>query len=223
MKILAVSDVEVGFIYSPMVAQRFHDVDLVISCGDLPHFYLEYVISMLDVPLYYVRGNHAPAVEITTGGERTHPWGAVDLHRRTARDPSGLLLAGIEGSLQYNFGSHQYSQSEMWSMVLMLVPSLLVNKLRWNRYLDIFVSHAPPWGVHDQSDRPHQGIKAFNWLRRVFKPAYHLHGHIHVYRQDTVISSLVDQTTVLNAYGYQVVRYTPPDRQGMERPSGRHL
>jgi Icc-related predicted phosphoesterase len=223
MKILAVSDIEIGFIYSPMVRQRFNDVDLIISCGDLPNYYLEYIISMLDIPLYYVRGNHSPTIEITTAGERTYPWGAVELHRRVVRDPSGLLMAGIEGSLQYNLGPHQYSQADMWSMVLMMAPAILVNKIRYGRYLDIFVSHAPPWGIHDQSDRPHHGIKAFNWLRRVFHPAYHLHGHIHIYRKDAVISSRVDDTTVLNVYGYQVVRYTPPDRRGMELPSRRRI
>ncbi len=36
MKVLAVSDVEVDMIYSPLITQRFKDVDLVIGCGDLP-------------------------------------------------------------------------------------------------------------------------------------------------------------------------------------------
>ena len=62
MKILAVSDTEVPILYSPSIVQRFRDVDVIISCGDLPYYYLEYMISMLDVPLYYVRGNHASQV-----------------------------------------------------------------------------------------------------------------------------------------------------------------
>jgi predicted phosphodiesterase len=72
MRILSVSDTEIGFIYSPMIVEKFQSIDLVISCGDLPYYYLEYIISMLNVPLYYVRGNHASRVEITSGGERTH-------------------------------------------------------------------------------------------------------------------------------------------------------
>ncbi|HQL39920.1 MAG TPA: hypothetical protein PKV95_10625, partial [Anaerolineaceae bacterium] len=71
MKILSVSDLEMGFLYSPRIAERFYDVDMIISCGDLPYYYLEYMISMLNIPLYYVRGNHAAQVESGFGGDRT--------------------------------------------------------------------------------------------------------------------------------------------------------
>lgn len=202
MKILAVSDVELGFIYSPQIARRFQDVDLIIGCGDLPYFYLEYMISMLDVPLYFVRGNHASQSEYGVGGERHFPWGAVDLHRRAVRDESGLLLAGIEGSNRYNFGEHQYTQVEMWAFAFSLAPALMVNKIRYGRYLDILITHAPPWKIHDMDDLPHHGIKAFNWLIKVFTPLYHLHGHIHVYRPDTIIETQVGATRVINTYGY---------------------
>jgi predicted phosphodiesterase len=45
MKILAVSDIELGFIYNVQIAQRFKDVDMMISCGDLPYYYLEFMVS----------------------------------------------------------------------------------------------------------------------------------------------------------------------------------
>ncbi|WP_322793701.1 metallophosphoesterase family protein [Bellilinea sp.] len=207
MNILAVSDIELGFIYNVQIGQRFKNVDLVISCGDLPYYYLEFIVSVLDRPLYYVRGNHASKVEITTAGERSSPWGAIDLHRRAVRSPQGILLAGIEGSLRYNYGPHQYTQAEMWWMVLGLTPALMLNKLRFGRYLDIFVTHAPPWGIHDMDDLPHRGIKAFNWLIKVFQPTYHLHGHIHVYRNDTEIETKVGNTTVINCYGYREIQF----------------
>lgn len=203
MKILAISDIELGFIYNLQVAQRFKDVDMVISCGDLPYYYLEFLISMLDKPLYFVRGNHASAIEYTTAGERRYPWGAVDLHRKVLRTSEGLLLAGIEGCNRYNKGDHQYTQSEMWSMVLNLVPALLYNRIRYGRFLDILVTHAPPWRIHDMDDVPHQGIKAFRWLIQVFKPRYHLHGHIHVYHNRVITSTEVGPTTVINCYGYR--------------------
>ena len=47
MKILAVSDLELPNIYSPILGQRFGDVNLVIGCGDLGYYYLEYIISKL--------------------------------------------------------------------------------------------------------------------------------------------------------------------------------
>lgn len=209
MKILAVSDVELGFIYNVQIAQRFQDVDLMISCGDLPYYYLEFMISMLDKPLYFVRGNHASKVEDTVAGERTSPWGAVDLHRRVKRASNGLLVAGIEGSLRYNNGPNQYSQAEMWSLVFGLVPRLLYNRQRYGRFLDVLVTHAPPWQIHDMSDLPHQGIKAFRWLLKVFKPAYHLHGHIHIYRNDVTTVTQFHQTQVINCYGYRELEIEP--------------
>jgi len=207
MKILAVSDIELGYLYQPKIVDRFYDIDLILSCGDLPHYYLEYMISMLNIPLYYVNGNHASKLEFTTGGERKFPWGARNIHKSCVTDDTGLLLAGIEGCLRYNLGNFQYTQSEMWTFVYKLIPKLFLNKLRYGRFLDIFLSHAPPWKIHDQEDLPHQGIKAFRWLIKVFQPAYHLHGHIHVYRNDAVTNTRYINTDVINCYGYKELSF----------------
>jgi Icc-related predicted phosphoesterase len=204
MKLLTVSDKEISLVYSAQIKQRFNDVDLALSAGDLSYYYLEYIISSLDIPLYFVRGNHAKNIEYGVAGPRKAPWGAVDLHRKVVRDlKTGLLLAGIEGSLRYNKGDHQYTQSEMWSMVLSLVPKLIWNKVRYGRFLDVFVSHAPPWGIHDEEDRAHQGVKAFNWLIKTFQPIFHIHGHVHIYRPGVITETLVGRTLVLNTYGYR--------------------
>lgn len=223
MKVLAVSDVELDMIYSPLITQRFKDVDLVIGCGDLPYYYLEYIISMLNRPLYYVRGNHAPRYkEEGTGGDRTYPWGGVDLHRRVVRDSSGLLIAGIEGSLDYNRGRFQYTQGEMWAMILLMMPRLMLNRLVFGRYLDIFVTHAPPWHIHDKDDLPHRGIKAFRWLIETLKPTYHLHGHIHIYQQYEATETIHRTTQVINTYGYKTLEFElARGRQGIrKRPAG---
>ncbi len=203
MKILGISDIEIAFIYSQMVVERFSDIDIVISCGDLPYFYLEYIVSMLNVPLYYVRGNHANRVEIGVNTQRSSPWGAIDLHQRVIEDDSGLLLAGLEGCITYNEGPYQYTQGQYWNRVFRMVPQFMLNKARLGRYLDIFVSHAPPWKIHAMDDPAHLGVKAFNWLLKVFKPAYMLHGHIHIYRQDAITSTTIGPTTVLNVFGYR--------------------
>lgn len=206
MKILAISDLELPNLYSPIVAQRFGDVDMVLGCGDMAFYYLEYIISSLNKPLYYVNGNHAPAIEYSETGERTYPHGGVNLHRRVLRDPAhGLLLAGIEGSLRYNNGVNQYSQSEMWWMVRGLIPRLFLNKILYGRYLDVFITHAPPWKINDQEDLPHQGIKAFVWFNRRFQPAYHLHGHVHLYRQDAIRTVQLEKTKIVNVCGFQII------------------
>lgn len=204
VKALSLSDIIVQQIYSPSIRERFGDVDLVISCGDLPYYYQEYIISRLDKPLFFVRGNHDKKIEYNRAGNRSAPRGGIDLHRRVINH-QGLLLAGVEGSLRYRQGPFQYSQIEMWMHVIGLLPYLIYNKLRHGRYLDVLATHAPPRDIHDKPDLTHQGIDAFLWIIRVFQPAYHIHGHIHVYRPDEVTLSKVGRTQVINTYGYRTI------------------
>ena len=191
MNLLSISDKKYKLIHSPQVRERFPDVDFVIACGDLPYYYLEYIFETLEVPLFFVRGNHNHLEEFHAGGVRRFPKGCFDLHRRVRRW-NGVSMAGFEGSLQYNNrGYYQYTQNEMWWNVFSLIPGLLLNKLKYGRYLDLFVTHAPPWEIHDQKDRTHQGIKAFRWLLQTFQPRYHFHGHIHVYKPNMITETQV--------------------------------
>jgi Icc-related predicted phosphoesterase len=206
LKMLALSDKQLDWIYSSQIKNRFADVDLILGCGDLAYYYLEFVVSMLDVPLYYVRGNHSNLIEHGKSGSISHPRGGIDLHRKVVNH-RGLILAGVEGSLRYRKGPFQYSQLEMWLHVFRLVPSLIVNRILYGRYLDVFISHAPPWGIHDKPDIPHQGIRAFLWLLETFHPSYHFHGHIHVYRTDTQTITQHKTTTVVNTYGYKEIQF----------------
>jgi len=204
VKILSISDTVVPALYSPLICEKFPDADCVIACGDLPYYYQEYIISSLNVPLFFVHGNHDPEVEYSDHGECTYPHGGTNLHRRVIRW-NGLLIAGVQGSIRYsNSSKFQHTQLQMWGYVISLVPGLLWNRLAYGRFLDIFVSHAPPWGIHDGPDYPHIGIKAFRWLLSIFRPQIHLHGHIHIYRPDMIIETDFGSTQVLNTYGYQV-------------------
>ncbi|MFL7812274.1 MAG: metallophosphoesterase [Anaerolineales bacterium] len=204
-KILAISDQIDPRVYSDSLKDRYGDVDLVISCGDLSYMYLEYVISTLNKPLYFVHGNHDPEEELNLGQPRSYPHGGLNLHLGIYRR-HGLLLAGVEGSIQYNRRTpYQYSQAGFWSYVLRLVPGLLYNRLRYGRFLDVFVSHAPPHGFHEGSDWTHQGIKAFRWLLDTFQPTCHLHGHIHLYFPDQARESSLGRTRIINAFQSIVV------------------
>lgn len=204
MKILTVSDVVVDIVYNPSIRSRFSHIDIAIGCGDLPYYYLEYIVSSLDIPVFYVRGNHGKVVEIGEAGSRKRPLGAIDLHSRVVFH-NGIALAGIEGSLRYKDGPYQYTQTEMWMQVFKIMPGLVYNRLVHGRFLDILVTHAPPWGIQDQSDLAHQGIKAFRWLLQVFKPIYHFHGHVHIYHPNMVRETVYEKTHVINAYGYKEI------------------
>ena len=160
-KILAVSDIESQYLYKAIGGEKFKDIDFIISCGDLPYYYLEYLVSMSNKDLYYVRGNHAHKVEMGEKRRASRPQGARDIHMKTLKARGGILLAGIEGSLLYNYGPHQYSQTQMWGMVFKLVPKLFLNYIRYNRFLDILVTHAPPWQINDREGPAPPGHQSF--------------------------------------------------------------
>ena len=200
--ILAISDEVERLIYSDNIRERFKHIDLILSCGDLPTNYLEFIVSSLNVPLYGVRGNHdfgGSFKGIPTGSLGP---GTGDLHRQLV-ETNGLLIAGLEGSMEYNKGPHQYSETTMRLEIARLVPRLLINKLRHGRYLDILVTHAPPHGIHDQPDRCHTGFIAFRQFLTRFRPRYHLHGHIHIYDRQTITRTKFAETIVQNVYGYR--------------------
>ncbi len=204
MKILSISDQIDPRIYSDSLKDRHGDVAFVISCGDLSYMYLEYVLTTLNRPLYFVHGNHDPKQELNLGEPRSYPLGAENLHCKIYRK-HGLLLSGVEGSIQYNRRTpYQYTQGGMWSHVFQLIPALLYNKLRYGRFLDIFVTHAPPQGTHEGEDWTHQGIKAFRWFIDTFQPSYHFHGHIHIYRPGTVKETQIGKTLVINTFQSRV-------------------
>jgi hypothetical protein len=219
LKVLTLSDVEMGFLYSPQILPRFGDTDLVISCGDLPYHYLEYILTMLNAPLLYVRGNHNNQAEATEHGDQQGLQGAVNLDQKCIRYRK-LLIAGVEGCNRYNKGPVQYTQSDYWTMIFRMTPLFFGNRLRYGRFLDVFVSHAPPWGIHDLPDLAHQGIKAFRWLMDVFKPIYHFHGHVHHYQTMAEKETLYKETLVINTYGYRETQIHPGVRvsQVLTRP-----
>ena len=210
MKILAVTDHVVDSLHSPNVKQRFGDVDFIISCGDLPYGYLDYLMTVLGKPLYYVHGNHDRDHEYTEAGRRQlGPQGAISLDMRVLKAPGGLIMAGLEGSLRYDPNSnHQYTQEQMDRRATQLAAKLMSQRVR-GRALDILVTHAPPFGVGDGPDLAHIGFRAFNTLINRFKPRLLLHGHQHRYfgRYGVPPSTQVGDTRVINVYPYQLIEW----------------
>lgn len=206
LKILAITDQVVDSLHSPNVKARFSDVDLIISCGDLPYDYLDYIVTMLNKPMYFVHGNHDRDFEYTETGRRyLAPRGAESLDMQSVRTSRGLILAGLEGSIRYDPGSnHQYTQEQMNRRALQLALKLIRNRARYGRYLDVLVTHSPPFGTNDGPDPAHIGFQAFNALMHRFKPKLLLHGHKHVYT-GAAPSTQVGATRVVNVYPYQLI------------------
>ena len=113
MKILALSDRVVSRIYSSTVREQFADVELIIGCGDLPAYYLEYVVTQLNVPLVYVPGNHDPDDLIVPGG--------IPADGKIVK-LNGAVIVGLGGSRRYKpKGRHQYTEAEMMEEYALVV------------------------------------------------------------------------------------------------------
>ena len=161
----------------------------MLSCGDLPSDYLEYLVSRLDVPLLYVPGNHDPSLEppdMSWMPLRTElppgpgPQGCVNIDGRIVQ-ASGLRIAGLGGSIRYKAGPNQYSQAQMRWRALKLELRTRLGRARSGRKLDILVTHAPPIGFADAVDSAHMGFVAFARLIGNLQPLLAVHGHIHPY------------------------------------------
>jgi Icc-related predicted phosphoesterase len=191
MKILCVSDNVIPQLEDASVMRRqYSDVDLCVSCGDMPASYLEYIVAILNVPLFYVRGNHdLDYAEGRPGGE--------NLHQRVVTY-RGLRFAGFEGSIRYNQGNVQYSDLDMSLMVLQMAPRMWLAR-RFGRKLDVLVAHSPPWGIHDiPTDKAHRGFRGLRRAIRWFHPRYYLHGHVHTWDNRKTTETEFGDCTVLN-------------------------
>jgi uncharacterized protein len=213
MRILCISDQVDPLVYSPRMRERFKDVGLVLSAGDLPPEYLGFITSMLNIDLVYVAGNHDLG-ELEAHGvsrwiderpeARATSTGAIDAGFRIRREEE-LIILGLPGSMRYNKGPNQYSEFQMSLRIALLVPRLMLNKLIRGRAADIVLTHASPQGIHDRDDPCHRGFRCFLWLMRTFKPRWLVHGHIHLYDLGDVRISSYGETTVVNAFGHWIL------------------
>lgn len=209
MQVLTISDEIVPAIYSLNVKQRFQDVQFVLSCGDLPFYYLEFVVTMLGVPVFYIYGNHDGGEMQQDGHMLQEARGATCLEGRTVMHRD-LIIGGLGGSIRYKQdGQHQYTEAQMMRRIWQMMPQLLINKLRYGRYLDVLITHAPPFGIHNGPDFPHRGFHAFLWFMERFQPSYLIHGHIHLsYGFNSGVISQHGPTCVINTAGHRLMDLT---------------
>jgi len=203
MKILAVSDEVIDRLYSASVRETYPEVRMIFGCGDLPYSYLEFLVSVYDMPLFYVPGNHDPEYGSRA---RSRAEGCTNLDG-DVHYSKGLMIAGLGGSIMYHpGGANQYTQHDMFLRAYRLLPKILLSSLRYRRKLDILLTHSPPQGIHDDDDFAHQGLRALNLVLQIAKPRYMLHGHTIFYRQNlkSHITSFAG-TQVVNVYPFRLM------------------
>jgi predicted phosphodiesterase len=203
VKILAVADVEERALGEHFDPERWRGVDLIASCGDLDPGYLDYLVSRLNVPCYYVRGNH------DAGYGQRPPGGCQDVHLRVV-NYRGLRIAGLEGSRWYGGKGVEYSDRSV-----ALRASLLGWRIRLAGGIDILMTHAPPL-LPSSSDAPvdrvHQGFEAFTLLAERFRPQILLHGHTHLGYGRGQRERRIGAIRVIDCYGHALVEVEPRRR-----------
>lgn len=161
MKILVLADQKSKYLYDFYEPDKLKDIDLIISCGDLSPSYLSFFVTLCNVPLLYVRGNHDDKYE------KTPPDGCICIEDDIYVH-DGIRILGLGGSMEYiPRASNQYSEKSMCRRV-----RKLRYKLWRHRGFDILVTHAPAYQVNDLEDLPHRGSRSSGrCLRSMSRPS----------------------------------------------------
>ncbi len=196
MRILAVSDQASRSLYDHYEPGRLRGYDLILACGDLKKEYLEFLVTMANVPLLYVRGNH------DEGLSEHPPEGCVCIDGRLYVH-EGVRILGLGGSFRYRPGENRYTEGQMRRRILRLLPAI------WRRRgFDILVTHAPARGLGDLDTRAHRGFECFRDLLDRYAPRYFVHGHVHRnYGMDLPQRREYGGTVILNAWDHCVFEF----------------
>lgn len=193
MKILIIADEEEKILYDFFDKELVKGVDLIISCGDLKRYYLEYLETMINCPLIYVPGNHDDYAQ-------NPPQGCIDIDDKIY-DFRGLRILGLGGSMRYNDKPNMYTEEEMEKRIRRMKRSIVLHN-----GFDVLVTHAPARGYGDLEDLPHLGFSCFNDLLNTWKPKYMLHGHVH--KEYGGFKRSYDHpsgTRIYNGYGHMIL------------------
>ena len=169
MKILAISDVPSKALWDYCTREKLAGVDIILSCGDLPKKYLEYLTNFTAAPILYVHGNHDGSYK---GDE---PGGCICVDDEVYIW-KGLRIMGLGGCIRYNReDTYQYTEKEMQRRA---------RKLWFKAHraggIDLLLTHAPAKGLNDGGDKAHMGFETFNGLLEDYQPKWFVHGHVHL-------------------------------------------
>ena len=189
MKILAIADEESKYLWDFFEKSKVEGIDLIISCGDLDPHYLSFLATLAAVPVLYVHGNHDDKYE------RIPPEGCICIDDKIYVH-EGVRILGLGGSMRYKPGPHQYTERQMKRRIWRLWLPL------WRRRgFDILVTHAPALGLGDGKSLTHTGFQSFRTLMERYRPAFFVHGHVHLSYDPTAKRiRQYEDTTIINAY-----------------------
>jgi len=189
MKILLIADEPSKALWDYYDETKLKGYDLILSAGDLPPQYLSFLVTFSNCPLLYVHGNHDEVYD------RRNPDGCICVDDRIYVH-EGLRILGLGGSMCYRGGKYQFTEKEMRRRIAQRRFQLL----RRGGF-DILLTHAPARGLGDMEDLPHRGFECFKPLMDRYKPAYMIHGHVHMnYGANRERILTYGSTTIINAF-----------------------
>lgn len=197
MKILVLAGQKSKYLYDFYDRDKLKDVDLIISCGDLPAVYLSFFVTLCNVPLLYVKGNHDERYEAAP------PEGCICIED-DIYVYQGIRILGLGGSMEYiPRAANQYSEQKMRRRLWRLKF-----KLWRHKGFDILVTHAPARQINDLEDLPHRGFTVFRELMEKYEPKFFFHGHVHAnYSRNFKRIDQYKSTTIVNGFEYYIVEY----------------
>ncbi len=196
MKILLISDTEDPALWDYYRPGRLAEYDMILSAGDLKAEYLSFLVTMANVPVLYVHGNHNTSYDVRP------PEGCDCIEDRLVT-VNGLRILGLGGSAVYSGGNHQYTERQMARRIRRLNRAV-----RKAGGVDIVLTHCPPKGYGDAEDYAHRGFEAFLPMLDRWKPKVLVHGHVHIaYGIPRELS--YNGTRIINASGRYVLEMEP--------------
>ena len=211
-RILAVADMVHPFIYRDTFPSGLEPFDLVLIAGDLPGYYIEFIATRCTCPVLFVHGNHGEEKVKDYLGQMVDPGGAINAHGKIIR-AAGLRIIGWGGAPRYNERNDggQYTGAQVKLGLGKLEWGLWLEKRRKVTPFDIFLTHAPPPGLHAGMDYAHRGCKEIGEFLNRHKPALMVHGHVHAYEGKKFEYLTEFGSRVINAYGYTVLELELPN------------
>jgi len=127
---------------------------------------------------------------ICTGG------GAIHIDQKIIKNKK-ILIGGLGGSLWYNGDKTSLRKPACFLRIMKMIPACLINRLIYGRFIDIFVSHSPPFGINDGEGPVPSRIQGLPYFLMLFRPRFHIHGHIHLYGTGNAESATFHKTQLL--------------------------
>ena len=119
MKILLISDEEDIYLWDCYRPGRLDGIDMILSAGDLKASYLSFLVTMGNVPLFYVHGNH----DISYDQAPPEGCDCVDDKLVVYK---GLRILGLGGCMKYNGSKYQYSEKDDASAVIAAAAATII-------------------------------------------------------------------------------------------------